>query len=110
MSNRQQLFLDGSEGSKEHVILIASLTVLSPLRHHPDYSERQFAHTHGLSDRICSGKEVFSYGTSNNHYPRGSTDIGIREEFTALNFPFTDLRKLFVNSLELAVPVLVAEN
>src|SRR5262245_40442670 len=72
---RQQLFLNSGEGSEEHVILIAALPALTSFFHDSDDAEWQFADTQGLSDRVGPGKEIFSYCSSDDHYPGSSADI-----------------------------------
>src|SRR5262249_40885808 len=92
------------------VVLVAPPRVLPFCFHHSDDTKRQFAHPDYLSDRVRSGVETFRNGLAQYDDARGGSDVGFGEELAARHIPLLDLRTLFGYSLDLSVPILIAED
>src|SRR5262249_16965634 len=110
MCDGKQLFLNGCERRQRYVVLIAALCVLPPFCHHSDNTKSQLSDTEHLPNRIVARKEIVHDGLADDNYAGCCFNIGFSKKRAALNLPFADQREILIDSLDHAVPVLIAED
>src|SRR5947208_6589872 len=106
---RKQLLLHRRVGNDRRIILVLSNHRLAFRRENADNSKRQIPDTDHLADRIDAGKKPISYRLTEDDHSVRRTHVEICKKFATLDIPVSNQRKLFVCSLNLRKPILIAE-